>query len=203
MNNFSSPEYWENRYNKSGNSGAGSYGRLANFKADVINSFIAEKKIKSVIEFGCGDGNQLSLFNIPFYIGHDVSYSVIEKLQEYYSDDDTKMFYHSSFFSDTWRADLTISLDVIYHLIEDDVYYDYMRRLFDASKKYVIIYSCNRNDIVPDEHIRFRVFLKWVLQRRPNEWKLTQIIENKYPYDKSDPNNTSWCDFYIFERCNK
>ena len=202
MNNFSSPEYWENRYKKSGNSGAGSYGRLAEFKADVINSFVAEKKINSVIEFGCGDGNQLSLFKVPFYVGHDVSYSAIQKLQEHYFNDDSKMFYHSSFFSDTWRADLTISLDVIYHLIEDDVYDDYMRRLFDASKKYVIIYSCNRNDIVPDEHIRFRVFLKWVLENRP-EFKLIKIIENKYPYDKSDPNNTSWCDFYIFERCNK
>ena len=42
-------EYWENRYKKSGNSGAGSYGRLAEFKADVINNFIAENKITSVI----------------------------------------------------------------------------------------------------------------------------------------------------------
>ena len=54
--------YWENRYKNNGNSGAGSYGRLAEFKADVINNFIAENKITSVIEFGCGDGNQLSLF---------------------------------------------------------------------------------------------------------------------------------------------
>jgi hypothetical protein len=199
MSTFLSPEYWENRYKKSGNSGAGSYGRLAEFKADVINSFVAEKGITSVIEFGCGDGNQLALFEIPFYIGHDVSYSVIDKLQDLYINDDSKMFYHSSVFSDTWRADLTLSLDVIYHLAEDDIYDDYMSRLFDASKKYVIIYSCNRNDIVPDEHIRFRVFLKWALENRP-KFKLIKIIENKYPYDKADPNNTSWCDFYIFER---
>jgi len=41
--------YWENRYKNNGNSGAGSYGRLAEFKAEIINKFIADKNINSVI----------------------------------------------------------------------------------------------------------------------------------------------------------
>lgn len=40
-------------------------------------------------------------------------------------------------------ADLTLSLDVIYHLIEDNVFFTYMDRLFDSSTKFVIIYSLN------------------------------------------------------------
>lgn len=199
MKNFHSPTYWENRYKNSGNSGAGSYGRLAEFKADVINSFITENQIKTVIEFGCGDGNQLSLLKIPFYIGYDVSISVIAKLQEKFNADMNKLFYHISNYYKKEKPDLTLSLDVIYHLIEDDVYNDYMEKLFDTSNKYVIIYSCNRNDLVNDSHIKYRVFLSWVLNNRP-EFKLIKIIENKYPYDKADPNNTSWSDFYIFEK---
>jgi hypothetical protein len=37
---FSSGTYWESRYRSGGASGAGSLGRLARFKAGVINRFI-------------------------------------------------------------------------------------------------------------------------------------------------------------------
>ncbi len=63
-NNFpGSNKYWTQRYAEGGNSGAGSYGKFARFKAEVINKFVSEREIKSVIEFGCGDGNQLKLAN--------------------------------------------------------------------------------------------------------------------------------------------
>jgi len=48
---FNSKKYWEARYVSGRNSGAGSYGRLAKFKADVINDFVKNKKINTVIEF--------------------------------------------------------------------------------------------------------------------------------------------------------
>ena len=68
-----SAQYWDDRYRLAGNSGAGSYGRLADFKANVLNEFVAREKIASVVEFGCGDGNQLSLSRYPRYTGFDVS----------------------------------------------------------------------------------------------------------------------------------
>jgi cyclopropane fatty-acyl-phospholipid synthase-like methyltransferase len=73
-----SKRYWDNRYSQGDNSGAGSYGRLAEFKAEILNKFVAENNIRSVIEFGCGDGNQLMLANYPYYIGVDVSPKAIE-----------------------------------------------------------------------------------------------------------------------------
>ena len=57
---FYSSKYWENRYKAGGNSGSGSYSNLAIFKAEIINSFVKDNKIESVIEFGCGDGQQLN-----------------------------------------------------------------------------------------------------------------------------------------------
>src|SRR5579859_8234848 len=56
-----SSTYWEERYRAGGNSGAGSYGRLAEFKAEVLNGFVHSRGIRSVVEFGCGDGAQLAL----------------------------------------------------------------------------------------------------------------------------------------------
>lgn len=39
------------------------------------------------------------------------------------------------------KGDLALSLDVIYHLIEDEIFEKYMKDVFRASTKYVIIYS--------------------------------------------------------------
>src|SRR5687767_4284814 len=74
----SSSNYWERRYRKGRSSGAGSHGRLARFKADVLNEFVEKNCIKSVVEFGCGDGAQLSLANYPAYLGIDASEYAIE-----------------------------------------------------------------------------------------------------------------------------
>ena len=55
-----SEAYWISRYKQGGNSGAGSYNNLAEFKGEIINDFVATHHTKTVIEFGCGDGNPLS-----------------------------------------------------------------------------------------------------------------------------------------------
>jgi hypothetical protein len=73
-----SGDYWKRRYRGGGNSGAGSYDHLAHFKAEVINDYVRKHDIQSVIEFGCGDGNQLSLLQVPCYAGLDISPTVIE-----------------------------------------------------------------------------------------------------------------------------
>src|SRR3989339_1402077 len=65
--------FWEARYRSGGDSGLGSFGRLAQFKADVLNDFVRQAGIASIIEFGCGDGNQLRLAAYPSYVGLDVS----------------------------------------------------------------------------------------------------------------------------------
>ena len=56
---FGSAAYWEKRYAASGTSGVGSYALFAQFKADVVNQFVATHGVHSVVEFGCGNGNQL------------------------------------------------------------------------------------------------------------------------------------------------
>src|ERR671913_732501 len=68
-----SESYWIKRYASGGNSGVGSYNKLAAFKAEVLNDFVRQNNVRSVIEYGCGDGNQLKLAEYPFYTGFDVS----------------------------------------------------------------------------------------------------------------------------------
>ena len=188
-----SENYWKKRYLSRGTSGAGSYGKLATFKADVLNYFVRENNVNSIIEYGCGDGNQLKLANYPHYIGFDISENAISRCNEAFSKDDRKSFFLTKEYAEQ-TADLTLSIDVIFHLIEDDVFFDYMSRLFDSSNKYVIIYSSNteKQSLLQAKHVRHREFARWVSENRP-QWKLTERISNKYP-------KKSFSDFYIYSK---
>jgi hypothetical protein len=112
---FVSAQYWRNRYRAGGNSGAGSYGRLAAFKAEIINAFVRQHDVASVIEFGCGDGAQLKLADYPAYIGFDVADESVELCRSKFLGDSTKEFKNAASW-DYEHADLTLSLDVIFHL---------------------------------------------------------------------------------------
>lgn len=198
---ITSSDYWEKRYLRKGNSGAGSYGRLADFKASIINEFVTSHEIKSVVEFGCGDGNQLTLANYPNYIGLDVSITAINLCKNKFKDDSTKSFYVSGEGIGNINAELSMSLDVIYHLVEDEVFNQYMSDLFKASERYVCIYSSNYNDELTSGalHVRNRKFMDWVT-KNASEFELISTIPNPYQYDVNDPDNTSNADFFFFKK---
>jgi SAM-dependent methyltransferase len=192
-----SAAYWEQTYARGGTSGPGSYGALARGKADFLNQFVKSKDIQSVIEFGSGDGNQLSLAAYPRYVGLDVSRSAIRLCKHRFADDPDKSFflYDSSCFVDhaaLFRADLALSLDVVYHLVEDEVFETYMTHLFDAAHRYVVVYATN-GDIRDDApHVRHRSFSSWVKSNRL-EWSLTDKVEGP----SSGPRRA---DFYVYQK---
>lgn len=199
LNSFEgSRKYWKKRYEKGGTSGPGSYGHLAEFKAEILNNFVQLHHVRSVIEFGCGDGNQLKLSNYPSYIGFDISEESIKKCSDFFSNDISKRFtFMGKYANET--AELTLSLDVIFHLTENNVYHTYMNRLFDSSTKYVIIYSSNSEQSIINRasHVRHRLFTQWVEKHKP-EWKLIQHIPNKYPFDGTE--KTSFADFFVYQK---
>jgi hypothetical protein len=196
---FDSAQYWENRYAQGRNSGAGSYNRLAHFKAEVINDFVKRHDVCSVIEYGCGDGSQLELAHYPSYVGVDVSPTVLAATADRFAADETKAFIHSNDVGPELRAELALSLDVIYHLIEDTVFDGYMRQLFEAATRFVIIYSSNEVRAADSVHVRHRKFTDWIAANRP-DFRQTSVLKNRYPEDVRDPDNTSFADFYFFER---
>ena len=192
-----SATFWERRYARGGTSGPGSYGILAQGKADFLNLFVDWNNVQSIVEFGCGDGNQLSLANYPRYVGLDVSRAAICLCRQRFMGDNTKSFflYDGACFVDNgglFNAELVISLDVVYHLIENTVFDTYMTHLFSAGRRYVIIYATNGliRDGAP--HVLHRPFTSWVDDNCP-EWRLTQVAEGP----DSGPRRA---DFFIYER---
>lgn len=197
---FDSSQYWRHRYAAGGNSGAGSYGRLSRFKAEVINDFVTSREIASVVEFGCGDGHQLTLASYPAYLGIDVSPEALALCRARFANDSSKRF----LLLDDYRgesAELALSLDVIYHLIEDAVFEPYMQRLFGAATRSVIVYASNTDEQRPGqaEHVRHRRFTTWVDQNA-RDWALSRHIPNRYPVDRRDELETSFADFFVFDR---
>ena len=160
-------EYWENRYRRGGNSGLGSHhSEDIKFKANYVNDLIKKYDIKTLVEFGCGDGNQLNLLNgYDTYYGNDISETVINKCTQMFKNDSTKVFeYDLNKLLDN-KYDLSLSLDVIYHLVEDDLFESYMDNLFKVSD-IVSMYTTN-HDTPSNGHIKHR--------------ELTSYIEEKYP----------------------
>ena len=135
-----SEAYWQKRYRLGGDSGAGSRGAAAVYKADVLNDFVERHAVTDVIEFGCGDGQQLALAHYPAYVGLDVSRHAVELCRERFAGDPSKRFAVLDEYGGE-TADLALSLDVLFHLVEDEVYTDYLERLFGAARRFVVIYS--------------------------------------------------------------
>ncbi|MDH3583749.1 MAG: class I SAM-dependent methyltransferase [Phycisphaerae bacterium] len=194
---FSAADYWERRYRRGRDSGSGSYGHLAEFKAEVLNRFVEERAVGSVIELGCGDGNQLSLARYPLYLGIDVSETVIRSCMEAFGDHGDKAFLWQRPGLGTrlelfLQADLTLSLDVIYHLVEDEVFDLYLQQLFGMSRRFVIVYSSNEDRQIPARHVRHRCFTDAVAERFA-DFRLIEQVPNRYPQDSD-------ASFYIFEK---
>lgn len=157
-----------------------------------------------------GDGTQLKLSRYKLYTGLDVSKFAIHRLSREFAGDWRKRFiwYNGTRAGITGetgqiiQGDLTISLEVIFHLTSADIFQNYMELLFDTSQRFVVIMS---NDPAEPEdcgtgacysnsaHIRFWPVRAWVEQNRSQEWMFVGSLRHKYP-------DTAWSDFFFFAR---
>jgi len=192
-----SAHFWEGNYAQGRTSGNGSYGALAEGKSRFLNELVRARAVRSVIEFGCGDGNQLSSADYPSYIGLDVSRTAIGLCQRRFRGDAAKSFflYDGACFTDRagiFSAELALSLDVVYHLTEDAVFETYLRHLFAAGERLVVIYSTNTEISGTAPHVRHRHFTPWVEAACP-EWRLARVTPG--------PNTErARADFFVYER---
>lgn len=176
--------YWNSRYREGGTSGYGSYGKLAELKAQIINTFIKENNIHSIIEFGCGDGNQLKYMEYPKYFGMDVSEKSISMCLDMFHDDSTKSFmvYSPRYFRNNkiLSCDLVVCLDVLYHIIDECDFVKTLDDIFSCSTRYIILYS-NLHEYEPyrrGSHIRYRE-LKPYLEKY-SDFKIKKVTEQPF-----------------------
>ena len=196
---FDSDNYWEQRYSDNGNSGDGSYGILADFKADTINQIIKQYRIKSLVDYGVGDGNQYSLIESDKleYYGIDVSKTAVNLCQTKFVDHKDRFMLVDEFKKLNTTCDLSMSCDVLYHLIENDKYQNYIESLVNFSHKYILIYA--RDETTKHApHVYFRAFNDYIQDKY--KCKLIKKFLNKYPQKQLGFNNqtTSPSDFFLY-----
>jgi len=70
--------------------GHGSKGRLKEYKIGFINKVIQMYEVSTVLDLGCGDGNQIEKIQCKNYLGVDVSSAAVAICLKKYSQDDLK-----------------------------------------------------------------------------------------------------------------
>jgi len=81
---------------------------------------------------------------------------------------------------------------VVYHLTEDVVFETYLRHLFAAARRMVVIYSTNMELTGTAPHVRHRHFTPWVEAHYP-DWVLRSTARG--------PNtDVARADFFVYER---
>lgn len=140
---FDVPGYWEKRYLAGGDSGAGSRAEAAVRKAAYVNNLITTLGVHSVIDWGCGDGEVAQHLTVERYVGLDVSPLAVDLCWQRAQRPGWSFLQFDGVTPPPLPpADLALSLDVIYHLVEDDLYRRYLALLF-ASAPLVCVHSTN------------------------------------------------------------
>ncbi|MDM5146780.1 class I SAM-dependent methyltransferase [Candidatus Persebacteraceae bacterium Df01] len=141
----------------------------------MLNTLLAQYNITDIIDFGCGDGNQISMLRgIDSYLGIDVSAEAIKLCQQWCKNiANPRWMLLSDYRSET--AEAALSLDVIYHLVEESIYEQHLHLLFGAAQQLVVIYGEDKDLIPTTKHILHRKFTDWIKQYYP-QWCLANTI---------------------------
>jgi hypothetical protein len=170
-----SNQYWQDRYKFGGTSGKGSRGKLAVEKAALVNALCQTYNIGTIVEFGSGDGVCASMFDTGRYIGFDISDVAIEFAKDRCPDRNKHRFFnYSKLSADEINATvlqnrlpgsvMSLSMDVIFHLVEDDVFYKYIDTLCKAPSDYIVVRSSDI-DGCPHAHYRDRAYSQILIEK--------------------------------------
>lgn len=161
-------QYWETRYAAGRGSGAGSRGEEAAWKARLLQRVIDHYHVKSLLDLGCGDGHVASRIFVKRYVGYDPSRTAREMCMVLMPEREfTEVPPDGKF-------DLVVSMDVIFHLVTDELYRNYLSLLFSDRSDIVFVYGTNR-DQQGREHVLHRRWLNdvptgWTVESLPSKF---------------------------------
>lgn len=189
--------YWRARYAAGGNSGAGSTGREAAFKAAFVNQFARANGIVSAIDFGCGDGRQALMFDIADYCGVDISNVALQHCRALMSGDPRRRFLSCDALPPSATAELALSLDVIIYLTDTQLYESHLARMFSCAQRFVLIHTGNFVAATADFPVRHRAVAEDVRRLFPG-WRLIAQIPNPLREEAAQPVKTGLAGFLVY-----
>tara|TARA_R100000700_G_scaffold39366_1_gene51984 strand:+ start:345 stop:911 length:567 start_codon:yes stop_codon:yes gene_type:complete len=183
-------EIWKSRPNQSG---SGSRGKLAKFKADYVNRVIEENGVESVYDFGCGDLHNASMIKVKDYLGIDiVEHSHPKEVGAKEFKTVVSRFDKVKFDK---RADMCLCMDVLYHILEDEQ--DYLEKaiekIVESSNDLIVIYAQDSHQ--SDNTFKYRGHLFNSPWRQIIEKKNLTLIE-----EQDAPQPGSSAKFFVYKK---
>lgn len=160
-------DYWEKRYRAGGFSGAGSRGDEAKDKVELVQRVVNSTQSKSLLDLGCGDGHIASGIIIDRYVGYDPSDSALALCRKAMPD---RQFTSRVYPYTGELFGLIISMDVIFHLVDDEAYHAYLDLLFCGLAPRVLVYATD-HDQRGNAHVLHRHWTPDI----PNGWDATEL----------------------------
>lgn len=176
---FEAVQFWEQRYARGGTSGAGSAGSEAQAKVGIVQTVIEELGARTVLDVGCGDGVVASWIKCPDYVGLDPSLKALDMCRALMP---TRSFVAELPDPREPTYDLALSLDVIFHLVDDADYEQHLTTLLGWTRDAVLIYGTN-HDQRGAPHVRHRAWTGDI----PPGWTV-----EKRDVDVADPRKAAW-----------
>lgn len=173
---YSEQNYWNNEYSLSHGSGLGSTGAMLDHKIEFLNKFFKDHNIKTVIDFGCGDGKLMKNLKIEDedYIGIDISEVAVEICERIRP---KAQFIDIAFpeFEPKFKADCCICIDVLFHIIDDIELELTLKKIFEYATRFVILYTFNQERENERPHVKSRIITQ-IVERLKLKYKVLEKI---------------------------
>jgi len=145
--------YWDTRYKKGGNSGAGSIGQYRNQKWDIIESFVGD--VNDVIDVGCGDLSFWEGKDCVSYLGIDRSPKIININR--IARPHWKFINADAAETQSIQARIVFCFDILFHIMNDGIYCDILSNLTKYSNEWIFIFTWKENPFISWK-LRSRIF---------------------------------------------
>lgn len=153
-------KYWESRYSSGGESGLGSVDENRHWKWSVIEKYL--NSYNEIIDVGCGDITFWKGRNCDNYTGLDISSDIIKKNQIQRPEWD--FLVSSAEKRLDIKADVVFCLDILFHIMDNQIYKETIVNLCNYSKKWIFIFTWEKN---PFEDKRYRAKAEWNITKNP------------------------------------
>jgi predicted O-methyltransferase YrrM len=165
---FNALGYWERRYGDGGTSGAGSRGQEAIQKVQDVQAVIDRFGAKRILDLGCGDGFIAEQLKVESYTGFDPAPSALKLCRDAMPGRTFKHEMPETLYAPGY--DLTMSLDVMFHLVDDEDYGHHLGMLLGFTKERALVYATNHEERGA-AHVRHR---RWTADI-PLGWDVTEL----------------------------
>lgn len=179
-------EYWETRYAKGDSSGEGSVGPNRAWKWAIIEKYVSS--LDDVVDIGCGDLRFWEGRDCHKYFGLDLSATVIQRNRE----SRPKWRFevgHAEYRIPNLRARIVLCLDMLFHIMDDEVFVNVLENLCRYSKEWIFTYTWRRNP-----------FLFWAIKNAHNVGLSRTFAYLRGTDGKYQKYRTFGKYFWIFER---